>query len=91
LLAADLPSLESELVIAKEEIWHALEYHKHQCAKVKIVIASGQKSSREARPAMRERLENDADLRAVARQCGVSASFLTRMGDTEGKFKIYKS
>ncbi|CAN5426240.1 hypothetical protein BH10PLA1_BH10PLA1_11410 [soil metagenome] len=91
LMAADMPALESELAIAKEEIQHAMEFHQHRCAKVMIVVASGQKSSRDARPAMRERLESDVDLRAIARQCGVTAAFLTRMGDTEGRFKIRKS
>jgi len=90
IIATDVPELESKLPQAIDEIEHAMEYHPQQCSKVLIVVAAGQKSSRAHRPAMRERLENEPRLHAVARQVKVLASFLNRMGDEEGKFRIRK-
>ncbi len=90
LMATDIESLEKELESAKFEIQHALEFHKHACKKIQIVVASGQKSSRTMRPAMRERLESDPKLKEFARLTTVEASFLTRMGDAEGRFRIHQ-
>ena len=90
IMATDVPELESKLPNAIEEIEHALDYHTRDCKKVMIVVAAGQKSSRANRPAMRERLEREPGLKRVAGKVKVIASFLNRMGDNEGKFRIRK-
>jgi hypothetical protein len=90
IMATELAELEQQLQAAMDEIEHALDYHKQPCKKVLLVIAAGMKSSRANRPAMRERLESDPRLRAIARRVKVYASFLNRMGDNEGKFRIRK-
>ncbi len=90
IMAADLDELDAKLPNAIPEIEHALDYHDRKCSKVLIVVAAGQKSSRAHRPAMRERLENYPALKAIAGRVKVIGSFLTRMGDNEGKFRIRK-
>jgi len=90
IIATDVPELEGKLPKAILEIEHALDYHTRDCKKVLIVVAAGQKSSRANRPAMRERLEHEPQLKAIAGKVKVVASFLNRMGDNEGKFRIRK-
>jgi len=90
IMATDVPELEAKLPKAIDEITQALEYHTRDCKKLMIVVAAGQKSSRAHRPAMRERLENEPGLKAIAGRVKVVASFLNRMGDNEGKFRIRK-
>ncbi len=90
IIATDVPELESKLTKAAEEIEHALDYHDRQCKKVLIVVAAGQKSSRANRPAMRDRLETDPALKKIAGRIKIVVSFLNRMGDNEGKFRIRK-
>lgn len=90
IIATDVPELESKLQKAIDEIEHALDYHTRDCKKVMIVVAAGLKSSRANRPAMRERLEFEPRLKRVAGRVKVVASFLNRVGDNEGKFRIRK-
>jgi len=90
IMAADVAELEAKLPAVIPEIEHAIDYHERKCFKVLIVVVVGQKSSRAHRPAIRVRLENDPGLKAIARRVKIVCSFLNRMGDNEGKFRIRK-
>ena len=88
LMATDVPSLERELGAFKAELHAELDHHGAMCVKILLVIAAGLLSTRAQRPAMTEFLQSDADLKSMASKCRIDVSFLNRMGDVEGKFRL---
>lgn len=88
LLATDTTSLQRELDAFKEQLHESVDHYGQLCSTIDLVVASGLTSTRAERPAMSDLLKNDPDLKAMARKCKVRVSFLNRMGDREGKFRV---